>query len=488
MNKKKNLITALFLQMVTMISGLVLPRLIISTFGSEVNGLVSSITQFLSFISLLEGGLGAVVLAELYKPIEDKDDRRINSILTSCQNFFRQLTTVFIIYTIFLGCVYGFLLHEKFTFSFVCSLTFILSFTTLVQYLFSIKYKILLQAQQKIYIVNIITASTVLLSFIITVVLINIFPSIHAIKMGAAIVFLLQPIVFSHFSEKKYKEKSCKENHGKYDISNRWDGFAQNLAHFVNLNADIVVITIFLTLGDVSVYSVYMLPITALRSVIGSLTNSYQSALGKYYVQGEYEVLRSRFNKFDEINTMITVAMFSTCIILIEPFVSLYTNGITDANYYQPLFAIIIILANMIFCIREPYRFLVLATGKFRETNVGAILEALINLTVSVALIWKMGLVGVAIGTLIAIIYRFFYFAVYLKKHILLKYYCDYFSNAIKMMIFVIINIGMSCMYKISVDNYMGFVIYGVIIFILEVLVAYVFFIKIKLTIRKSKK
>lgn len=72
MNNKKNAISSLILQSTTIIQGLILPRLILYTFGSETNGLVSSINNLLGFISLLEGGLGAVVLAELYGPIEKK--------------------------------------------------------------------------------------------------------------------------------------------------------------------------------------------------------------------------------------------------------------------------------------------------------------------------------------------------------------------------------------------------------------------------------
>ncbi len=52
-------------QLVTFISGLIVPRLILSTFGSEANGLVSSITQFLNYIALVEGEL-AVWFLQLY--------------------------------------------------------------------------------------------------------------------------------------------------------------------------------------------------------------------------------------------------------------------------------------------------------------------------------------------------------------------------------------------------------------------------------------
>ena len=85
-------------QLMTFISGLIVPRLILSTFGSEANGLVSSITQFLNYISLVEGGIGSVVLTALYGPLAKKDDRKISSILKAAENFFRQIASIFVVY------------------------------------------------------------------------------------------------------------------------------------------------------------------------------------------------------------------------------------------------------------------------------------------------------------------------------------------------------------------------------------------------------
>ena len=106
MKTKLNLVSALVLQVITIFSGLIIPRLTIMTFGSSVNGLISSISQFLSFISLLEGGLGAVVLAELYKPIENRNKKLISNILNASNNFFKKLSIAFIVYTIILMIFY----------------------------------------------------------------------------------------------------------------------------------------------------------------------------------------------------------------------------------------------------------------------------------------------------------------------------------------------------------------------------------------------
>lgn len=72
MRKKKliyNTVSSLIYQIVTIVCGFILPRVILNYYGSEVNGLVNSITQFLQIIAFLDLGIGAVVKTSLYKPL-----------------------------------------------------------------------------------------------------------------------------------------------------------------------------------------------------------------------------------------------------------------------------------------------------------------------------------------------------------------------------------------------------------------------------------
>ena len=80
-----NIFSSLSLQIIVIISSLIVPKLIISSFGSDVNGLVTSITQFLAYITLLESGIGPVVKAALYKPLATKNKHEIVNILKSTE-------------------------------------------------------------------------------------------------------------------------------------------------------------------------------------------------------------------------------------------------------------------------------------------------------------------------------------------------------------------------------------------------------------------
>jgi len=95
-----NVVTNLLLELIVVIYGFVVPKLIIQSFGSSVNGLVTSITQFLGYITLLESGFGPVVKSILYKPIANKDQKEIANILKASEKFFRTISLFFIAYII----------------------------------------------------------------------------------------------------------------------------------------------------------------------------------------------------------------------------------------------------------------------------------------------------------------------------------------------------------------------------------------------------
>lgn len=144
-----NIIVSLLLQVVTLICGFIVPKLIITKFGSDVNGLVSSIAQFLAYISLLEAGFGPVVKAALYKPIANKDKKQIENILKASEKFFRVIALIFVIYLIILAFVYPTIVNTKFSFFYTMSLVVIISISTFAEYFFRYDLYIIFTSRTK---------------------------------------------------------------------------------------------------------------------------------------------------------------------------------------------------------------------------------------------------------------------------------------------------------------------------------------------------
>lgn len=122
------------------------------------------------------------------------------------------------------------------------------------------------------------------------------------------------------------------------------------------------------------------------------------------------------FNAYEIVTNTLSVFVFGCAASLIVPFVQLYTATITDTNYVVPKFAFLFTLAYLLQNIKNPYHTLIQSTGKFRETQNGYIITAVLNICISVALVFKYGLIGVAVGTLTAAFFQLGYLFVYREK------------------------------------------------------------------------
>ena len=147
-----NIIITLILHVITIICGFIVPKLIISKFGSNVNGLIVSITQFLSYIVLLEAGFGPVIKSILYKPIANKDKEEIKKILKATEKIFRRIAYIFLVYMVILCMVLPVVLKDQFDMFFTGSLIIIIAISVFVDYFFGMTYRLYLQCEQKTYI------------------------------------------------------------------------------------------------------------------------------------------------------------------------------------------------------------------------------------------------------------------------------------------------------------------------------------------------
>lgn len=466
-----NIISSLTLQLVTIICGFIVPRLIIETFGSSVNGLVTSVTQFLAYITLLESGFGPVVKSILYKPIANKNKKEIERILKASEKFFRIISYIFIAYIVVLCFALPVIVSNELDKLFTLSLVIIISISTFAEYYFGMTYKLYLQAEQKTYVTSIIQIGITMLNTIMIVLLIYFESSIQIVKLASAVIFVLRPIIQNLYVKKKYNI-SLKNVENNYIIKQKWDGLAQHIAAVIHNNTDVVIITLFMNTIEVSVYSVYLMVINGIRNLMQSINKGVDASFGDMLAKGEKESLNNGFKIYELFYITITTVVFTITLLVILPFISVYTKGITDANYYRPTFAYLIVIAELLWAIRQPYNDLVKTAGHFKETMKGAWVECGVNIVLSVILVFKYGIVGVAIGTLVAMIIRTIEFMYHTSKYILDRSILYTFKRLIIIAIEVIIVVIIGNLIpSITVTNYITWVLQAVIIAIISSIV-----------------
>ena len=446
-----NIISGIILQIIIIVYGLIIPKLIITQYGSSVNGLISSISQFLSFITILELGFGPIVLATLYKPIAKKKNLEIINILKSANVFFHKISYVFIFYIIILCIFYPIIVNSTFDTWYTISLIVIISISTFIEYYFGITYRLFLQALQKEYILSIISIITHILTIISIIILIKCNASIQIIKLVSAIIFIIRPTIQYIYVKKKY-DINLKLSNKKFVFKQKWDGLVQHIAYVIHQNTDIIVISFFCPLEEVSVYSVYYLVVKSIKSFIQAFANGIKYTFGDMIAKKESVNLKNKFNVYETIFFTICTIIFTCTIILIVPFVSIYTKEIHDVNYIRYTFGYLIVISEYIWAIRLPFSTLSVTAGHFKQTKKGAIIEALINIIVSIILVSKHGIVGVAIGTIVAMTIRTIEFVFYVNKHILCRNIIVSFKKILLIIIETIICIYLS-KYLIIFEN-----------------------------------
>lgn len=422
-----NTITSLVLQVVSVICGFILPRLILESFGSDVNGLVNSITQFLGVITLLDLGVGAVVQSALYKPLADNDTNMISKIYVSANKFFRRLAEILLVYVVLLMIFYPMLVNKSFGHMYTALLIAAICISSFAQYYFGIVNSLLLNADQRGYIQYVAQIITLILNTFACYIIIKLGASIQIVKLTTSLIFLLRPL-FLVFYVKKHYSIDKKITYTEEPIKQKWNGMAQHFASYVLNGTDNIVLTMFSTLGNVSIYSVYNVVIIGVKNALLSVTNGFQSLIGEMLAKKETMKLNAFFGFVEWFLHTGTTLVFGCTGVLIVDFVRVYTYGINDADYIQPLFAVLITIANAGHCLRLPYNILILAAGHYKQTQSNYIIAMILNIVVSIATVKMWGLVGVAIGTLIAMAYQTVWMAKYDSKNII----CWPFKNFLK--------------------------------------------------------
>ena len=147
-----------------------------------------------------------------------------------------------------------------------------------------------------------------------------------------------------------------------------------------------------------------------------SMMNGVEAYLGNLWARKDEARLQTTFAWTEWIVHTAVVYVFGCTGFLIVPFIQCYTKGITDANYIQPLFGALIVMAHACHCLRLPYNLMIFAAGHYKETQHNYIIATIMNVVISVACVKAWGLVGVAIGTLISMLYQTVWMAFYNAK------------------------------------------------------------------------
>ena len=403
----KNSATTALLQVVSMAAGLVVPRIMLQYYGSEINGLVSSITQFVAYLSLVEAGLSSAAVYSLYKPLADKDYHGINAIVSAAKQFYTQTGYFFTSFVLGLSVIYPLLVKSGVLAPiYVSLLVLVLGVNGTLNFFTFAKYRVLLTADQKTYVLSLATIVQIILNTAIIVVLSILGANIVLLRTVALLSILTRSLILMVYVKKNYPFLNYHEKPNKQALNKRWDALYLQILNTTQRSIPIFLATFFTSLQLVSVYSIFNMVIGELNSILSIFISGLSASFGDVIARKETETLKRSYSEFEFTYYSIITVIYSVTMVMIMPFIRLYTQGVKDVNYDIPLLGFLFVLNGWLYNVKTPQGMLVISAGLFHETRVQTTVQALIIVVIGVLLAPRFGLAGILTASCLSNLYR----------------------------------------------------------------------------------
>lgn len=464
-----NIIVSTLIQIITLALGMVLPRIILSSWGSEYNGFINSVITVMRYLSLLEAGVSTSTLQALYKSIGTNDDEQTSIVIKTSQSYYHKIAFVYSVLVVAISLIYPMCLNTNISY---WEMFFVILFqgcTGVINFAFRAAYQQLLNAEGKFYIISIITLFTTILTYAAKIISIVIYNNIIIMQLLGVLIMAVQVIIYALYFRKKYAWINKKAPINMALLENRKYYVIQQVAGLVFNSTDTIVLSIFCGLKVASVYTIYNMVYSALSVLIGMVRSSTNFVLGQAFHES-----KERFAKIYTIYTSFQMTLgsfFSSCsVLLIIGFVRLYTSGINDINYINYLAAVLFSLNIMLDCSRGASLSGANVAGQAPNTTWRYMVEAGINLLVSLSLVNVIGMNGVLIGTIAAGVWRSIDSIVFFNKRVLKK---SSKNELLYIAINFIIFAGVAFWGSkdlIPIASYVDFIKYGILVAVVLVL------------------
>ena len=471
-----NTFVSIISQTIILSLGLIVPRIILVNYGSDTNGLTSTITQIFTYVALLEAGIGQATRNALFPFLngDKKDKSNISAVMSASKKYYRRTTFIYGAVVLLLAFVLPFVIKSNVSKLIIFFVVFFEGLTGVVSFYFIQYWSMLLAADGKSYVTNNIELFSKTLCYIVKIVLALNSISIVYIQAGYFIVSLLKLLLYRRYVKKHYSWIESQKVEPSTILKDRYSYVVSEIAWTVFSSTDMIILSICCSTVESSVYYVYNMVFVALNSLLNAV---YQALL---YILGQnYHSDLQKYSKIHDVYNSVFIgsmtALMSTTYVMILPFVSLYTKGITDVQYIYKELPIMFCLIQLLSWSRYVSGNLSGIAGYAKKVSRVSLIEAIINIVVSLIFVRFFGVFGVLVGTVFALPLKAIYLNILADKVIMKRSPINTIKiisvNFIIFLLFVLVN----NIIVLHVYSYISFIIYGFIVFVISVIICAIF-------------
>lgn len=450
-NSIKNTIAAMSSNILTIIIGLIAQAVFIRILGTEYLGINGLFTNIISMLGIVELGIGSAIVYNLYKPIANRDKETIKSLMNFYKKAYHIIALVVFIIGISIIPFLSYFIGETIV-DININLVYLLFIIDIVcSYLLTYK-RSLLYADQKNYIINIIHM-IYLVTLNISQLLLLYITKNYYLYLGIKIILrIIENVVITIIVNKKYsylKEKNIKKLDKKIekDIFQKVKAlFFHKIGSFIVLGTDNLIISRYLGIVTVGLYSNYYMIINALNTLFNQAITALTPSVGNLLVEKKTKKNFEVFRKVRFINFWIATFTSVALLIIMNSFITIW---IGEAYLLSNLVLITLVINFFMTMMRNSYSTFKEAAGIFHEDRYVPIIESFVNIVASIILLKYFGLAGVFMGTIISGLILWCYsYPRFVYKKLFCRSYLSYIKETISYIILFILILIIS--YKIS--------------------------------------
>lgn len=405
-------ITAIVNNLLLTIFALIYNRLIIINYGSSIAGLISTMTQFTSMFTVIEGGFSLSVVVAIYKPMINSDYSELNDILYTAKKYFHKTTIIYLSVVLISGTIYISFIDSPLLFIHTLMLLILTTLTTALTIGGSNIYSVVLSGDNKQYVVTIISAICKIITWSVSIVLIVYKVNIILVYSMNVITIVLDIFALKYFEKKKYPLVTFKGEYSIKKIKGIKDMIFQKIAATVFTSTDLVLVSLGLSLSKANVYYIYNQIFSGVFQYLSSLSGAPMDTFGHLLSSGELDSASEKFLIYKKTVLLLSTIFFTVAAVMITPFLIIYTRNVKDENYIVPGLAIIFFTYNFFKINNMPYGMIINVSGQFKKQNVQTGIAAVTNIVLSIIFMKSIGLNGIilgsAVGTIIIIFANIF--------------------------------------------------------------------------------
>lgn len=451
-------------------------KLFLQVLGDETLGLYQLFSQIMIYVALVDGGLSNAVLFSLYKPNAEENKKKFNALLAGAYKIFKQIGMIVFSIASVISLIVPFLIKDSSFNYWYITITFILFSTSNAVGYFFVPYHCLLEVKEKKYIYNLTNQIGQIVLSITEIIFLLIRIKFEYILIMHTVIKLLANLVEMYICKKQFPDIKIKQKEKDYSFKVYIKSLIfHKINGLIGSNIDTIIISSFLGLKKVAIYSTYIYIINMLESILGKISTSMTAIIGNYMVKSK--------DKLEELRNEFNGALFFIAIVICTP-LTLAINGFINI-FYEGKIATSVILAIsftlllFVYLIKMSTTLFINAGGLFKETQHCAMIDTCINLILSLVLINYLGIPGVLIATVVAVfIAEYILKTKVLYKHIFNKSPKKFFINNIKFFIIYIIDlsIGFYIINLFKIDTlFIWFIIFTIYTIINSLIILLIF-------------